>query len=291
MKPENLLMVGNHVKVADFGLLKDLQRVALVRRRADGDLLSAGSAQRTAQRTQRPIQSCHRLPGNADGAVAVRRTDRRAVGRPASAQSADAGRLASRGPAGCGAGPLQESGPEISELPDLRGHLDRTRRLPVAFRSPCPAGRSPFDAARPFGEDRAAQRAGFVRGEWKRCRGRHRREGRRPSEVRNLPRIDLATADQRRRPAIFVGVGGTGGRILSQLQHRLHEAYGNGENVPAVQMLLLDTDSKDLSSLIFKRGERFDSRSKYLSDSAAGAERLPLRLQADLGMAQPPVAV
>ena len=47
IKPENLLIVGGRVKVADFGLVKDLQDVAgsLVGR-SDAHLRSAGSLRR-----------------------------------------------------------------------------------------------------------------------------------------------------------------------------------------------------------------------------------------------------
>ena len=67
IKPENLLLVGNRAKVADFGLVKNLyDRSASHGRWFDAGLRSAGAVRGQTQPTQRSIQPRDRLPGDAD---------------------------------------------------------------------------------------------------------------------------------------------------------------------------------------------------------------------------------
>ncbi len=51
-------------------------------------------------------------------------------------------------------------------------------------------------------------------------------------------------------PTVFFGIGGVGGRVLRELQGRFTDAFGGMKNVPAYQMVVLDTDGKDLNSLM-----------------------------------------
>ena len=49
-------------------------------------------------------------------------------------------------------------------------------------------------------------------------------------------------------PTILVGVGGAGVAVLSKLVHRLRDRFGNSENWPPIEFLLLDTNTKDLAA-------------------------------------------
>ena len=73
--------------------------------------------------------------------------------------------------------------------------------------------------------------------------------------IRDLDRVELNGINAECRPAIFVGVGGLGGRVLTHLQRRLRNRFSDVAAVPALQMLLIDTDNKELSSAAFGRGE------------------------------------
>ena len=290
VKPENLLMVGNHVKVADFGLVKDLKE----------SLSSVGGL--TALYCPPEVLN-GRPSGHSDQyslAIVYQEmlTGQLPFGGRTAAQLAaqhlhSPPMLAVLPPADQPVVARALSKNPDQRFPNCRPSRtpDRTRRLPIPSGSPGLVEQSPFDAARPSDEDRAARRARFDEASGKGAAAASASRARRPSEVRDLPRVDLETADQRRRPAIFVGVGGTGGRILSQLQHRLHEAFGNGEHVPAVQMLLLDTDSKDLSSLIFKRGSGSIPARNTLAIPLRAPKDYRADSQADSGMAQPPMAL
>jgi serine/threonine protein kinase len=65
--------------------------------------------------------------------------------------------------------------------------------------------------------------------------------------VTDLPPIELVGRDQPRTPTLVLGIGGTAGRVLSHLRRMIHEQFA-GSHVPAVQLLLLDTDSRALAS-------------------------------------------
>ena len=59
-------------------------------------------------------------------------------------------------------------------------------------------------------------------------------------EIISLPPLDVPEAIY--RPTVFVGIGGTAGRILRNLRRRLTHRFGNVDAVPSLQMLLIDTD-------------------------------------------------
>lgn len=71
--------------------------------------------------------------------------------------------------------------------------------------------------------------------------------------VRTLPPIELADVPHVARPTLFLGVGRSAGRILLQLRRRLEDRFGTSTGIPALQTLLLDTDPKDLLSVTHHR--------------------------------------
>lgn len=63
------------------------------------------------------------------------------------------------------------------------------------------------------------------------------------------PPIELAGRDTRLAPVLLVGIGGAAGRVLTQLRRSIHNQFA-GTQLPAVQFLLLDTDSQALSNAV-----------------------------------------
>ena len=61
--------------------------------------------------------------------------------------------------------------------------------------------------------------------------------------ISKLPPMDIASADWKPTPVLFLGIGGTAGCVLRQLKRRICNQFGES-TLPAMQMLLLDTDSK-----------------------------------------------
>ncbi len=72
--------------------------------------------------------------------------------------------------------------------------------------------------------------------------------------VRDLPPIDVPSDLVTVEPTLFLGVGRTAGRIMLPLRRRFEDRFGQLSGVPALQMLLLDTDGKDLLEVSHKRG-------------------------------------
>ena len=48
-------------------------------------------------------------------------------------------------------------------------------------------------------------------------------------------------------PVLFVGIGGTATHVLRRLRRRLHDRLGTMNTIPAIEMLLIDTDVKSLN--------------------------------------------
>jgi serine/threonine protein kinase len=63
----------------------------------------------------------------------------------------------------------------------------------------------------------------------------------------NLPPVDFTDRDVRPAPVLVLGIGGTAAKVLSQLRQSIHDQFGESR-VPAVQFLLLDTDSRSVSN-------------------------------------------
>ena len=255
IKPENLLIVGNHVKVADFGLLKDL-----------GDSLSSvegltalycppetltGRPSRHSDQYSLAIVYQEMLTDHFPfgGRTAAQLAAQHLHSPPilAALPPADqpiVARALSKNP--------EQRFPSCRAFASALGEMDdavpSSIRRARAGRRPIPPPRStktePVRGSNPV--DPSSQAAASQTAAAVRSRG---------VEVRELPAIDLSAKKTRFRPTVLVGVGGTAGRILSHLQRRLRAAYGDPAAVPAVQTLLLDTDTRDLAAMIFKRGD------------------------------------
>jgi len=63
----------------------------------------------------------------------------------------------------------------------------------------------------------------------------------------DLPPVELAGRDTHLTPMLVLGIGGTAGRVLTHLRHSIHNQFVDRQ-LPAVQFLLLDTDSRALSN-------------------------------------------
>ncbi len=61
-------------------------------------------------------------------------------------------------------------------------------------------------------------------------------------QLEQLPPVDLANTEFHCRPTLIVGVGGTGSAVLQGVKARLRDRFDKFDQAPAFQMLLLDTD-------------------------------------------------
>ena len=63
----------------------------------------------------------------------------------------------------------------------------------------------------------------------------------------DLPPIEIQPQEMGLRPTLFLGIGGTAGHVLRRLRRRLSDRFGDLKDVPILQMLLVDTDSRALA--------------------------------------------
>lgn len=65
----------------------------------------------------------------------------------------------------------------------------------------------------------------------------------------DLPPLPFSAQAAMPVPTLVLGIGGAAGRVLSHLRGMIHEKHGGASALPAVQMLLLDTDARALSDV------------------------------------------
>ena len=256
IKPENLLTIGNHVKVADFGLLKDLGESlssvgGLTALYCPPEALN-GRPSRYSDQYSLAIVYQEMLTGQFPfgGRTAAQLAAQHLHSPPTLAVLPPAdqpvvARALSKNP--------DQRFPNCRTFADTLVEIGETQSRSVRRAAPASRRSVPHSRAAkteplsvPVASDANTALGGSALAISVRPLA---------SEIRDLPRIDLASTKIGTRPTVFVGVGGTAARVLSQLQRRLRSNYGDPAAVPALQMLLLDTDSKDLAGMIFKRGD------------------------------------
>ncbi len=90
--------------------------------------------------------------------------------------------------------------------------------------------------------------------------------------IRDFPPLDVSAAASV-RPALFVGLGGTGRMVVAQLRRRMADRFGDLKCLPAFRLLVADTDAEEVE------GERSST-----SNGDAGVEdflSMPLRRPED----------
>jgi serine/threonine protein kinase len=73
--------------------------------------------------------------------------------------------------------------------------------------------------------------------------------------IRDLPPCDLTRQDPSCVPTLVLGLGGAAGRVLAHFRKSINDRFGNN-SIPAVQFLLIDTDSRALASASSRDGAR-----------------------------------
>ena len=76
------------------------------------------------------------------------------------------------------------------------------------------------------------------------------------ADLVDLPPVELSARDARRMPTVVLGIGGAAGTILSHLR-RMTAEQGGGSQPRSLQFLLLDTDPKALSEVARQQAASF----------------------------------
>ncbi len=255
VKPENLLLVGGHVKVADFGLVRALDEFAITSQHAltplyappevfDGhphsnsdqyslalvyhEMLTGSlpfigrtTAQLAAQHIYgRPMLTM--LPFT-DQAVIARALMKLPAQRFASCRDLIDNLVTSTQsslPRG------ETNSPNSSTIE--QGLRSTVQLAPQTVQDP----EHPLTgASNRVSQTRARIRPSTTPGE---------------SRATNLPPVAIDPSRDIYRPTLFIGVGGLGATMLQHLKRRLADRMGPRADVPAIQMLLIDTNAKSV---------------------------------------------
>ncbi len=251
IKPENLLLLGNHVKVADFGLVKDLKHtnISLVEGltpvyappEAFDDTISSASDQYSLAivyqemlsgvlpfpgRTAAQLASQHRYSKPQLGAIPE--ADRPVIARALAKDPAD------RFPS-CLAlveallGDTGRSGrarqPEV--LPDSANDTTPGSVLATELIGQGNAKRS---TRRPQAASEELSPLVLAAS---------------PASPKQLPPVSAESGPQL-RPTLVLGIGGTAAEVLQRLRFRWQNRFGEVSAVPSLAMLLVDTDRREI---------------------------------------------
>ncbi|HYO25170.1 MAG TPA: tubulin-like doman-containing protein, partial [Lacipirellulaceae bacterium] len=248
VKPENLLMLAGHVKVADFGLVKDVGKSQASLVGGLTPLYSApevfqGSPSTHSDQYSLAVLYQEMLTGVLpfDGVTAAELTlqhlnDEPDVGPLPTADRYVVSRALSKEPSQRFA-----SCTELIEALASQEHAAAQQAWTtpdVPFES-APAGRRPGPVTEMFGEELDS----------------------RPRDVSSSMLLDVAPyqntepvalgpvhvdAEFRPQPTLVIGVGGAAADVLKQLRQRVSRQHGDA-GLPAVQMLLFDSDPKTIA--------------------------------------------
>lgn len=264
VKPENLLLVAGHVKVADFGLVKSIQQSEASLVGGMTPLYSApevfrGAPSRRSDQYSLAILYQEMLTGTVPfaGSNAAELTlqhlndepelsplcsaDRYVVSRalakdlehryPSCLEFVDALQKASEEGKAPSAGiPTASTAPSKESLSDTAPHSSSQTEFFGEEPAPWGAASEPLLIELPPAEPAA-----------------------------DLPPLEIDNSDLRPTPVLLLGIGGTAGRVLSHVRRQLGERFGNPSSLPTIQTLLLDTDPKALAELARRNAVNFQA--------------------------------
>jgi hypothetical protein len=276
VKPENLLLVGGRIKVADFGLVKDLQDVnssiigGMTPVYAAPELFDGRPSIHSDQYSLAIVYE-EMLTGVLpyEGRTTAQLASQHLHGRPRldrlpACDEATIARALAKDPeqrfSGCrdmieallDATPNPR--PRTVRAP-LRPNVDNIPALPRVETEVI--SRDAISAAQAAAGGQPCNKTQFTETSL---------------AVRDLPPLPLNPAEIECRPTIFLGVGGLAARALQTLHQRIEAQFGEPAGLPALQFLLFETDAESLKMATDC------GRAPINNDSAV---LLPLRQSAD----------
>lgn len=246
IKPENLLLVGGHVKVADFGLVKDIRHVSqslmsgMTPTYAAPELFDGRPCRETDQYSlaivyQEMLTAERPFSGNTPAQLAAQHMHGRPnlKSLPISDQAVIA-RALSKNPTdrytSCRA--------MVDELMNRRSRKKKVRsRTTAKTRQPREFQETQNTVLFHDSTDRVS--TAMVTQPMQ-----HQ-----PAELAMLDAPELDASDPRFRPTLIVGLGQTANQVISRVKQRLIARYGSMEQVPGIQLLCIDCDREDLTRL------------------------------------------
>ena len=246
IKPENLLVIGQHVKVADFGLIKDLHQASqslmsgMTPAYAAPELFDGRPGKYSDQYSlaivyQEMLTGCRPFSGSTPAQLAAQHMNGKPdlLSLPRSDQSIIAKAL-SKDPS-CR---FQSCCEMVDELIHRRRSAKKTSLRRTTTRSnedsntltlPQSSSSNLHDVTALISGHSLPFQAAEV-------------------EILPPPECD-ATATQV-RPTLYIGVGSTGNRIIQKIKTQLIARYGSMENLPSFQLHAIDSDRGAINEIV-----------------------------------------
>jgi eukaryotic-like serine/threonine-protein kinase len=254
IKPENLLLLADHVKVADFGLVKDVKQsnVSLVGgltplyaapevfrglpcRQSDQyslaivyqEMLTGGLPFMGGSAAELTLQHLNDEPNLSSLSGAERYVISRALSKDASHRYATCREFVAA---------LAQTATSYMDR-SVSSKAESTPSYTSHFAEPAAKTSAPTEF---FDDDGAGSQT----------KGSQLLMELPPVEdhVVDLPAIQVDGRAFRPSPVLFLGIGGSAGRVLRHLRSQMNQQFGS-EPIPAVQMLLVDTDPQALADV------------------------------------------
>jgi hypothetical protein len=256
IKPQNLLLVGGRIKVADFGLVKDLVGTSVTATGGatplyaspeafDGRVSRFSDQYSLALVYQEMLTGVRPFPGTTALQLAAQHTTGRPLLDPLPPPDRPViGRALAKIP--------EHRFPTCRALVDalFRGPPSPSPASPLIPRS-SPTSESPPPLAAPSSVDLAALQlateTNVPAGRGLATPAQLSRQA--PSEPADHGQPFTALAGKTGlRPTLFVGIGGLACTAVRQLRHRLQQRFGNLSRLPILRFLVVDTDRTALAA-------------------------------------------
>lgn len=242
IKPENLLMVSGHVKVADFGLIKDLQNASqslmqgMTPAYAAPELFDGRPGKHSDQYSlaivyQEMLTGSRPFPGNTPAQLAAQHMHGKPDLRPL--PQSDSGIIAkalAKDPE-LRFGSCREMAEEL--LSRRRVHKKVVSRVSKTRNTgDTESGTVVFDSTNDF--------TAILKSDGQPIQA---------IDIETLDPPDCDEANAKFRPTLIIGVGTTGNRIVQKVKQQLTNRYSTVGALPSMKVLCIDSDRNALSGL------------------------------------------
>lgn len=268
IKPENLLLVAGHVKVADFGLVKSLNNQSqaslvggMTPTYAAPEVFRGAPSRQSDQyslaiRYQEMLTGSVPFPGvNAAELTLQHMKDDPDVSRLPEADRFPAARALSKDPSNR----YETCRTLVEAIRQTKQHAHPSNPFEEGSRPDSSPGLPPLTAQQKLNRHSVTEVFEEPSTAKPTDEGDSLRIAAAPldqpePELASLPELPEADAGFQAAPAVFIGVGGTGARVLRSLRSQIREHLGIDSPLAAAPMLLLDTDPQTLSTTTGPRG-------------------------------------
>ena len=239
VKPENLLIVGSHVKVADFGLVKELHNesmslmTGMTPAYAAPELFDGRPGIYSDQYSlaivyQEMLTSIRPFPGTTPAQLAAQHVHGKPNLRPLPAEDrATIARALSKDPTVRFASCIEMVEELANRKRVTRKSIKRIERTKQGSDPSAASSESPDMTVIVDSQGLPFQ----------------------ANNIETLEPPECNAADAVARPTLVVGIGATGNRVLHQLKQQLDARHGSIELIPSMKLLAIDSDIDDLSAL------------------------------------------